>query len=351
MSTDAGTSWNQAGLTNAVVQNFAVIGTNLFAGWFKEYPPGGNGLSRSTDKGKTWMGAYSGLPLQGVVGLAAIGTNLFASVSGDGIFGSIDSGMTWNSLPEQTGSMYSFAVMGTNLFAAGLNCRVFLSTNNGAYWTEADYGLPGDGVIQSLAVIETNLFAADPGGGIWLSTNQGASWTLVNPLRSGWAALAVSGTNLFLGDWDGVSLSSDNGTSWTPVNQGLMNLPTVTSLAVSEKYLFAGTDETGVLRRSLSEMLDVKSAQPRPSQYALYQNYPNPFNPSTTIKFELPRASQVNLSVFDILGRQVSVLVNEKKEAGVHEVKFNGSNLASGVYFYRLQAGDFVATKRLLLLK
>jgi hypothetical protein len=83
----------------------------------------------------------------------------------------------------------------------------------------------------------------------------------------------------------------------------------------------------------------------------LSQNYPNPFNPNTTIKYELPGASQVSLSVFDILGRQVSVLVNERRAAGVYEVKFDGSALASGVYFYRLQTGSFVDTKRLLLLK
>ena len=88
-----------------------------------------------------------------------------------------------------------------------------------------------------------------------------------------------------------------------------------------------------------------------PQGFALRQNYPNPFNPSTTIKYDLPKASLVWLSVFDILGRQVSVLVNERRDAGVHEVKFDGSNLASGVYFYQLKAGDFVATKRLLLLK
>jgi hypothetical protein len=97
---------------------------------------------------------------------------------------------------------------------------------------------------------------------------------------------------------------------------------------------------------------DVKSATTgQEGGFDLAQNYPNPFNPSTTITFELPRASQVNLSVFDILGRGVSVLVNEWRDAGVHEVKFDGSNLPSGVYFYRLQAGDFTETKRLLLLK
>jgi hypothetical protein len=88
-----------------------------------------------------------------------------------------------------------------------------------------------------------------------------------------------------------------------------------------------------------------------PRQYELSQNYPNPFNPSTTIKFELPKASHVSLTVYDILGREVTVLVNEKRDAGVHEVKFDGSNLASGVYFYRLKAGDIVQSKRLLLLK
>jgi hypothetical protein len=88
-----------------------------------------------------------------------------------------------------------------------------------------------------------------------------------------------------------------------------------------------------------------------PQKFALEQNYPNPFNPSTIINFSLAKSGQVKLSVYDILGREVALLVNERTEAGVHEVKFEGANLASGVYFYRLQAGDFVASKRLLLLK
>jgi hypothetical protein len=86
-----------------------------------------------------------------------------------------------------------------------------------------------------------------------------------------------------------------------------------------------------------------------PSRCALEQNYPNPFNPSTTIKYELPRSSMVELSVCDILGREVSVLVNERRDAGVHEVKFDAAGLSSGVYFYRLKAGEFVQTKKLLL--
>jgi len=88
-----------------------------------------------------------------------------------------------------------------------------------------------------------------------------------------------------------------------------------------------------------------------PRQFGLKQNYPNPFNPSTTIKYELPKSSLVTLTVYDLLGREVSVLVNERRDAGVHEVKFEGSSLASGVYFYRLQAGDFVQSRKLMILK
>ena len=88
-----------------------------------------------------------------------------------------------------------------------------------------------------------------------------------------------------------------------------------------------------------------------PLQFSLYQNFPNPFNPSTTIKFELPKSSHVSLAVYDILGRELSLLVNERRNAGGYEVKFDGSNLASGVYFYRLEAGDFVQTKKLLILR
>jgi hypothetical protein len=88
-----------------------------------------------------------------------------------------------------------------------------------------------------------------------------------------------------------------------------------------------------------------------PTVYALEQNYPNPFNPTTTIKFTLPKNSDVKLAVYDILGRLVTKLVDGNFEAGYHEVQFNASNLASGVYFYRIEAGNFVKVKKLMLLK
>jgi hypothetical protein len=88
-----------------------------------------------------------------------------------------------------------------------------------------------------------------------------------------------------------------------------------------------------------------------PERYFLFQNYPNPFNPVTRIRFDMPAAKDVRLVVYDILGREIVVLVDEKKAPGSYEVTFDGSRLASGVYFYRLEAGAFVQVRRLLLLK
>jgi len=87
------------------------------------------------------------------------------------------------------------------------------------------------------------------------------------------------------------------------------------------------------------------------AQYKLYQNYPNPFNPTTAISFQLPAYSHVKLKVFDLLGREVATLVNEEKAPGNYEVIFNAQNLSSGIYFYRMEAGSFSQTKKLLFLK
>jgi hypothetical protein len=88
-----------------------------------------------------------------------------------------------------------------------------------------------------------------------------------------------------------------------------------------------------------------------PEDYALYQSYPNPFNPSTTIKYSIPYSDIVNIKVFDILGREVAVLINEYKTAGTYSIEFNASRFSSGVYFYQLHSGNYFETKKMVLLK
>jgi len=121
---------------------------------------------------------------------------------------------------------------------------------------------------------------------------------------------------------------------------------------IDSRFGFGRTHYEKTMAFAISGTLNaVQDVSTLPTAFGLAQNYPNPFNPSTTITYQLPRASHVKLTVYDILGREACLLVNDTRGAGTHEVKVDGSNLASGVYFYRLQAGDFVRTRRLLLMR
>jgi hypothetical protein len=109
-------------------------------------------------------------------------------------------------------------------------------------------------------------------------------------------------------------------------------------------------------KNSESEMGDNLTAAQIPVEFRLAQNYPNPFNPTTNINFDLPQASPVSLKIFNTLGQQVATLVNEIKGAGYHSVIWNGRNdanqvLPSGVYIYRIEAGEFVCTNKMVLVK
>lgn len=87
------------------------------------------------------------------------------------------------------------------------------------------------------------------------------------------------------------------------------------------------------------------------TDYSLSQNHPNPFNPSTTIKWQLPKTGLVTLKIYDVLGREVTILVNEELNAGNHETVFDASRFSSGVYFYQIKAGEYINTKKMILLK
>jgi hypothetical protein len=205
--------------------------------------------------------------------------------------------------------------------------KVFCSTNNGANWTNISNGL--NSPVRSIAISGNNIFAGTEGkslftigDGIYLSSNNGANWTQVNnglPLTIG-IHLAVSGNNVFAGLDSGIFLSTNNGSNWTKVNDGEL---------------------TGVAN-------ELKTL---PQEYTLFQNYPNPFNPSTTIKYSLPIAGNVLLTVYNSIGSKVVTIVNEYKPAGNYSVQFNGSNLASGIYLYRLEIEGFSTVRKFIILK
>jgi len=107
----------------------------------------------------------------------------------------------------------------------------------------------------------------------------------------------------------------------------------------------------GLKTEIINNVVSVDKIPNIPNTITLYQNYPNPFNPTTVIKYQIPELSFVTLKVFDALGNDIATLVNEEKPIGSYEVEFEARNLPSGIYFYRLQAGSFVETKKMILLK
>ena len=116
-------------------------------------------------------------------------------------------------------------------------------------------------------------------------------------------------------------------------------------------HIFAGTDGGGVFRSVGSTTAVEEISSSIPSSFALEQNYPNPFNPSTTIQFALAKGANVKLKVFSIEGKEVATLVDEALTPGVHTFRFEANGLPSGVYFYRIEAGELFQTRRLMLLK
>jgi hypothetical protein len=149
-------------------------------------------------------------------------------------------------------------------------------------------------------------------------------------------------------DWDSFAGGSARGGKAGAVLVSLVGGGLTEALRSPDMVLTGGFLSHGIAESPVSSI----AFQPgTPTEYMLLQNYPNPFNSTTTIRYGLPQESQVTLIVYNTLGQQVAELEKENIAAGFHEVRFGAANLPSGMYFYRLQTGDFVKTRKLLLLK
>jgi photosystem II stability/assembly factor-like uncharacterized protein len=354
-STDDGTSWVEAdsGLTNSIVSSFAVIGDNLFAGTI------GDGVFLSTDDGVTWKEVNSGLLNKDINSLASTGTNLFAGTF-QGIYLSTNNGTSWTSanmgLPGYP-SVNCIASKGESLFAGISFSGVYASTNNGTNWTSVNSGLPDNLHVSCLSASDSSLFATSWGTGVYVSTNSGLNWSNVGLKNTTIYSLVVSDQNVFVGTTGAsgglVFLSTNNGVAWSSADSGLPTFPsTVYALILSGKHLFAGTN-SGVWRRPLAEMTtSVNLDFPiMPSEYALGQNYPNPFNPSTTIPFSIPSETFVSLKVFDVLGKEVAIIVSKEMSKGSYNQQWRADNLSSGIYIYRLRTASYTRARKFVLQK
>jgi hypothetical protein len=145
-------------------------------------------------------------------------------------------------------------------------------------------------------------------------------------------------------DWEKIGFVNGNGNSNSPKDYSFIDKNPVGGTKFV--YRLKQIDNDGQFEYSKEVEVEVV-----PNEFALYQNYPNPFNPATNIKFSLPKAARVNLSVYNLLGENIATLLNEEKEAGFYNVQFDASSLSSGVYIYRLTTEDFIQIKKMNFIK
>ncbi len=370
-STDNGVSWEAVnkGIINPHISSLVKNGSNLFASALYSNGEEGN-IYSSTDNGTNWFAHNTNLPInQNVWSLTTNGNYIFAGVAGTvpagGVFRSSVNAIDWTyvsqSLTSTNGSVHTLVLKDENLFA-GTDGGFWFSSDYGSNWNRLNYlNKPIVWDIRAFGVIDSNLYVGTFGDGIFLTSDNGKSWSQINNGLSNRHvySFAFSGSNIFAGTAGGVFLSTDNRGNWTDVSDGLPGGQNkyIGALAIKDNELLSG-NFTGLLggsvwKRSLSEMItDVERTDNKlPDNFVLNQNYPNPFNPSTTISFSLPTTTYVTLKVFDVIGREVSILVSKELTAGFHSENWNASNLSSGVYFYQLKAGNFIETKKLILMR
>ncbi len=391
-STDGGTLWGGGEMRGKDVFAIATAPSGeVVAGTL------GSGVYRSLFGGSSWVSGATSVPCDYISSLTNSGSTMLAG--GDcGVLASTDGGTDWQSLSGDaiSGSAYAVAVPspveGTIL--AGTNFGVVRSDDGGATWQNSG--------LQSSVVY---FLDASPGGvviagtatqGIFISTDAGLSWASRGIVRDDLGGVLASPSgSLIVGVYGGIYRSVDDGSSWT---YRQFDRSYVYSLAAGDSMrIYAGTGTTvfasfddgvtwqaggdsgiaqkpvlalhrapagpmlaGTYRGGVYRSLQTPAAaypdgvgpvSHLPTAFALYQNYPNPFNPSTEIRYAIPEAADVRLSVVNLLGQVVAHLVQERQMPGEYHVQWKPEARSSGVYFYTLEAGKVRVTKKMLLVR
>jgi hypothetical protein len=295
---------------------------------------GGTSIYKSVNSGSSWTGPYGSFGGGKVLSIAASSTGTDTVYAGilpvgssiAGVYRSLNAGLAWTNISGGVVPNRYPTRMHVNQFNSkevyvtfgGFGtAHVLKSTNAGNNWIDITSNLPD---------VPTHSVAVDP----------------------------LYPQNIYVGNDLGVYVSVNGGTSWSEFRVG-MPYAIVFDLTIvnSSRKLRATTHGNGIFERKLYQnpLGITGNGNETPKEYKLEQNYPNPFNPSTKINYSVPKAGLVILKIYDMLGKEVSTLVNESKNAGSYTIVFNGSNLSSGIYFYRLSSGKFTDTKKLILVK
>ena len=385
-SSNNGTNWISTGLPYQYVIGLSSQNSNLYAACPDI------GVFKSTNNGLYWQKLYRFPFTISATSILAYNSVLIAGTYMYGLYISYNDGLNWSSL-NLNGSIWylkeyhniiyggpyrstngginwtnfgvnipytilSVCVLDSSIFAGTQGGGVYISSNNGVNWIQSNNGLT-DYHINSLEVSSSKVYAGT-NYGIFVSTNKGNSWDSLGLMWYPIGDIKILNNNIFAGSWNTVFCSNDYGVTWRSKNNGFVSSTDVMfPLLILNNYLFTCTEFNSVWRIPLQEVISVKNISTKtPDNFKLFQNYPNPFNSSSKIKFCIPENGKwkmennyVTLKIYNILGKEITTLVNEKLQSGTYEVNFDGSNLPSGIYFYRFSAGDYSDTKKVILIK
>ncbi len=276
-----------------------------------------------------------------------------------------DGGASWNTLPFVNNALYSlnFPAGQTDVgYAAGAAGIIIKTTDGGGSWVDQIsgtsvtlFGIGFGDEAAGYAVGENGTILKTVSGGVIpveLTSFRAQLEEMI--VRLSWhTASETNNSGFFIqrrvgNTWENLDFVQGYGT--TTEAHSYVYVDNLSDLNYRGKvyYRLKQVDFDGTTDYSSSAEV---TYEPKPNDYVLDQNYPNPFNPVTSIKFSIPEGSQVKLIVYDLLGNEVQTLVDEYKSPGTYSVKFNGAELTSGIYIYRFQAGEFVSTKRMALIK
>ncbi len=334
------------------IDELLLVGQNR--GYYPPYPPSPTtSIYKSTDNGLTWDSVYAAI--LGTTQFQSFNQIIFAD-SDELLIRSSDDGDTWAVETSFGYGIVALAGNDTALFASKYQDSLYRSFDSGSTWHSIENGLPNTTKWNIVARKDTIFIYA---GLVYRSTDNGNTWEGANnglPNGISLSGIFWEDKYLFAASFDNrIFMTTINNINWVDISDGLIvtGNANITDITKTEEYIFASAN-TGIWRRPLSQVVSIDDLDQKnlsESHVILKQNYPNPFNPITKIKYSIPLSENVQIKIYDILGNEIKTLLNDYKQAGPHETEFNASNLPSGVYFYRIISGNFLETKKMLLLR
>ncbi len=343
-STNGGSNWNYSGIINKKISSIVFYNDNILIAT-------SGGIYHSTNNGNNWTERNSGLTNTRVEDMIIMDSCIYIGTFGGGLYRSCNYGENWikisNSLSSQT--IYNLATY-QNYVLCGTSLGIFRTSDNGNSWEEIFSIRPQTIFVNS----NDDIYVGTVSDGAFVSINGGQTWN--NLIQNGLLASHVYSfgedliSNLYAGTYWHTFASIDNGYTWNIFEEGLPYNTVRSFLTTFDGYVFAGTIGGGVYK-SIEAITLVYDSILNINIYSLSQNFPNPFNPETKISFQIKERGLVQIKVFDILGKEIAILLNEEKEHGNYSISFNGSNLSSGVYIYSLRVNDYVQNRKMILIK